>query len=179
MSTTPLTNPCGQADDEVMSSKNNSFMHIYGLVLHGGESIIKQSNRESFFDEYSKDVALFQGKMNQCASSIEIVLDDIFEKSGIRPPKMLGCKISKLRESRSYFSAYSGNFDDLLKKLEKFNSNWVISKHGMVVGGENIKNITLFKDGSFHVFDKKKIEEIQHEFTQIQTVLIEIHKSRT
>src|SRR4030043_28610 len=104
---------------------------------------IKQNNRQSSFDKYSQDVALFQGKMNQFASSIEIVLDGIFEKSRIRPPKMLGCKISKLRENRSCFSAYSGNFDDLLKKLEKFNSNWVISKHGMIVGGENIKNITL------------------------------------
>jgi len=140
---------------------------------------IKQNNRQMSFDKYVKDAYLFQGKMNQCASSMEIVLDSIFEKSGIRPPKMLGCKISKLRESRSCFSAYSGNFDDLLKKLEEFNSNWVICKHGMIVGGENMKNITLFKDGSFHIFDKKKIEEIQHEFTQIQTVLIEIHKSRT
>ncbi len=139
---------------------------------------IKQNNRQSSFDK-SQDVALFQGMMNRCASSIEIVLDGIFEKSGIRAPKMLGGKISKLRESRSCFGAYSGDLDGLLKKLEKFNSNWVICKHGMMVCGENMKDITFFKDGSLHVFDRKRIEEIQHEFTQIQTVLVEIHKSRT
>ena len=49
----------------------------------------------------------------------------------------------------------------------------------MVLGEENMKDITIVdrKDDVYYVFDKKKIEEIEQDFAQIQKALIEIQKS--
>jgi len=128
------------------------------------------------FEKYLMQVANFQGKMNQLASSIEIILNDILEKIGIRPPRTFGGKIDVFGRNKSKLNKYTGNFDELLGKLKGFNENWNITKHGMAVGGPDIKDITVFKNGFFYVFDDKKREEIDQEFAQIQSALIAIHK---
>lgn len=137
-----------------------------------------QNNSSSPLDKYLQYVANFQGMMNQLASSIEIVLDDILRKIGINPPKMLGEKISKFKENVPNLNKYNANLDELLLKLTSFNANWVLSKHGMPATG-NLKDIAFFKDGIVYVFDNKKIEDIKHEFTFIQEALIEIHRKLT
>jgi hypothetical protein len=139
--------------------------------------MVKPNNHPYSIDDYFKEVALFQGMMNQCANSIEIVLDGILEKVG-SCPILLGRKINELEKSKSSLERLSVSFDELLTKLRRFNFNWTISKHGMAVAGEKIRDVTLRKDGVQYVFDRKKVEEIRQEFTQIQILLVEIHNKQ-
>jgi hypothetical protein len=130
---------------------------------------------ESEFNLYNGNMQIFKGKMNDLANSIEIVLELIFEKIGVKSPKMLGQKIKKFEDSKSTISIrYSGDFNDLVDKLRKFNDNWVIAKHGMTVGGG--EELTIHKDGVSYVFDEKKRLEIDQDFSQIMEDLIEISK---
>jgi len=130
---------------------------------------------EHEFKNYLKDIFIFQGKMNGLANSIELMLEVIFEKIGIAPIKMLGSKISKFEKCKSTLSSkYTGNFDELVSKLKKFNEDWKITKHGMIVGGQ--QDLTIHKNNKYHKFDKKKQIEIGQEFTQIMEGLIEISK---
>jgi hypothetical protein len=147
-----------------------------------GYFIIKKSNQPSPFDKYIKNkVEPFQGRMNTLANSIEVLLDDIFKKTRSMTPKMetFGRKIDRFGKNRSNLEKYTPSFDELLYKLKRFNKYWNISKHGMVLGEENMKDITIVdrKDDVYYVFDKKKIEEIEQDFAQIQKALIEIQKS--
>jgi len=130
---------------------------------------------EQEFEGYLKDMFIFQGKMNAMANSIELILEVIFEKIGIAPIKMLGSKISKFEKCKpTLVGKYTGNFDGLVSKLEKFNEDWKIMKHGMIVGGQ--QDLTIHKNNKFHKFDKKKQVEIEQEFTQIMEGLIEISR---
>lgn len=142
-----------------------------------GVPIIKKNDQPSSLNHYFQKVKNFHGDMNLYANSIEIILDGILEKIGIKPPKLFGRKIDKFERNKLNLNKYTANFDELLEKLKRFNEDWNISKHGMCSAKENIKDITLYKDGVFHVFDEKKIEQINQEFTQIQKALIEIHES--
>ena len=97
----------------------------------------------------------------------------MLEKIKTKPPKMLGTKICKFKESKVVLAdKYIGDFDKLVKKLWKFNENWTITKHGMIVGGK--QELTFRKDGEFHTFDPKRQEEIDQEFTEIMGALTEI-----
>jgi len=70
------------------------------------------------------------------------------------------------------------SFGELVDKLEKFNENWIISKHGKISADTaESKVIKLVKDDFEYVFDEKKTKEIGQEFTQIQQALITIQKS--
>lgn len=130
---------------------------------------------EHEFKGYLKDMFIFQGKMNGLANSIELMLEVIFEKIGIAPLKMLGSKISKFEGCKpSLASRYTGDFDVLVEKLKKFNENWKITKHGMIVSGQ--QNLTIHKDGRLYIFEQRKQAEIEQEFTQIMNGLIEISK---
>jgi len=138
--------------------------------------IIKTDNKPSALDKYLQDTANFRGNMDLYANSMEVLLDDILRKIGTKPPKMFGEKIDRLRKNKRKWSRYTAKPDELLKKLTSFNADWIISKHGTSLAEPNITNITLVKDDVYYVFDKKKIEDIKKEFTQIQHSLIEIQK---
>lgn len=137
---------------------------------------------ESEFNTYISNITFFKGEMNDLANSIEIVLDLIFEKNKCKnfkklrnDPEMLGAKIAKFEYCKSTISIkYSGDFDELVDKLRKFNNNWKITKHGITVGG--LKEPTIYKDGNFYVFDEKKRLEVSLNFSQIMKDLIEISK---
>jgi hypothetical protein len=62
---------------------------------------------------------------------------------------------------------YTGDFDEFVRKLERFNKNWVVTKHGILVGGT--QKITIYKDERMYIFDQRKQEEIDDEFTQIMS----------
>jgi hypothetical protein len=88
---------------------------------------------------------------------------------------MLGGKINKFKKSKSTLAGnYIEDFEGLIDRLEKFNKYWVISKHGMIVGGT--EHQTIHKDGNFYIFDRGKQDEIGQGFTQIMGALIEISK---
>lgn len=128
---------------------------------------------EQEFNEYLSSISMFIGGMTQKANSIELMLKDIFEKKEIRNSRMLGSKIYEFKKRKSTLSDnYTGDFDILVDKLIRFNENWNITKHGMVVGGT--QNFTIHKDGAFHIFDQSKVNEINNEFTQIMKALIKI-----
>jgi hypothetical protein len=130
---------------------------------------------ESEFNLYNGNMQMFKGKMNDLANSIEIVLELIFEKIGAKSQKMIGPKIRTFEAYKSTISIrYSGDFNELVDELRKFNENWVITKHGMTVGGRN--ELTIHKDGICYVFDEKKRLEIDQDFSQIMKNLIEISK---
>jgi hypothetical protein len=87
-------------------------------------------------EKYLSEIYIFQGQMNGMANSIDLLLQVIFERIGTDIPKMLGRKISKFKNCKSTILVkYTGDFDELIKKLERFNEYWNISKHGMVVLG--------------------------------------------
>ena len=130
---------------------------------------------ESEFNAHISNMTFFKGEMNDLANSIEIVLNLIFKNMGYKNPKMLGAKIRQFKDYKSTISIrYSGDFDELVDKLNKFNQNWIITKHGMTVGG--MKEPTICKDGIFYVFDEKKRLEISQDFSQIMKDIIEISK---
>jgi len=55
---------------------------------------------------------------------------------------------------------------------DRFNKIWVITKHGMTVGGT--QNLTMYKDDEIHVFDQTRQVKIDEEFTQIIEALMEV-----
>lgn len=139
--------------------------------------IMKTSNQASPLDKYIKKVERFRGRIDTLANSTEILLDDILKRLGITPPKMFGGKISKVKRNKLTLHRFTPNFDELVDKLEKFNENWIISKHGTIsADSAESKVIKLVKDDFEYVFDEKKIKEIGQEFTQIQQALITIQK---
>jgi len=131
------------------------------------------------FDEYLEAGFKFQGLMNGLANSIDLMLGFILENLGIQPYRMmLGKKIGKFKfeKSKAFLAdKYTGDFDKLIEKLQEFNENWIITKHGMIVGGH--KDLTFHKDGKLHTFDLKRQEEIDREFTEIMKALTEIWNS--
>ena len=130
---------------------------------------------ESEFNAYISNITFFKGEMNDLANSIEIVLDLIFKNMGYKNPKMLGEKIRQFKNYRSTITIrHSGDFDELVDKLSKFNKNWIITKHGITVNG--MKEPTICKDGIFYVFDEKKRREISQDFSKIMEDLIGISK---
>jgi len=121
---------------------------------------------------------IFQGKMNLMANSIDLLLGFILENIKLKPPKMLGTKISEFKGNMAILSLrYSGDFSELVQDLRKFNEHWITTKHGMVVGGQEINDLTFHKDGKFHIFNKKTQNEIDSEFTQTMQNITEIHNS--
>jgi len=139
---------------------------------------MKTSNQASPLDKYIKKVERFRGRIDTLANSVEILLDDILKRLGITLPKMFGGKISKVKRNKLTLHRFTPNFDELVDKVEKFNENWIISKHGKISADTaESKVIKLVKDDFEYVFDEKKIKEIGQEFTQIQQALITIQKS--
>ena len=143
--------------------------------------IMKTSNQASPLDKYFEKVERFRGRMDTLANSIEILLNNILKRLGITPPNMFGRKICIVKTNKRVHSTLhrcTPNFDELVYRLERFNENWNISKHGMIsADSEEPKVIKFVKDNFEYVFDEKKIEEIEQEFTQIQQTLITIQKS--
>lgn len=128
---------------------------------------------EREFEAYTRDSTTYMGKMNIMANSIDLVIGVIFEKTQKRPIKMLGSKIIEFEKSKQILEhLYSGDFDEFVRKLERFNKNWVVTKHGMLVGGT--QNMTIYKDERMYIFDQRKQKEIDDEFTQIMSGLAEI-----
>jgi len=144
---------------------------------------MKTSNKASSLDTYLEKVERFRGRMDTLANSIEILLDDVLKRLGIALPErsMFGRKICKLKTSkraRMTLNNSISDFDDLTLRLERFNENWIISKHGMMsADSAEPKVIKLVKNNSEHVFDEKKIEEIERDFTYIQQTLTMVQKS--
>ena len=134
------------------------------------------------FDAYLARMEVFRGRMDELANSIELMLVFILKVIGIKlgRKEMLGSKISKFERSQETLeSKYSGDFGGLVDKLRKFNENWVITKHGITVGGQGVsgpEDLTFHKDNKCHTFDPKRQEEIVQEFTKIMGALIEISK---
>ena len=115
------------------------------------------------------------GRMNVLANSIDLMLDVILEKLNIPPPKMLGRKINTFEKCEQLLERdYNENIDNLVSKLNKFNETWIITKHGMVIGGSEY--ITIYKDGYNHIFDPKKQSQIDQEFSTIMADLVRISK---
>jgi len=111
--------------------------------------------------------------MNSLANSIELMIEVIFENSGIHSQQMLGAKIKKFEENKSILTGnYTGNFGKLVEKLRRFNNNWNVTKHGMIVLGSPV--MTIRKNGKFFLFDQKIQDVIDQEFSQIMKALIEI-----
>ena len=129
------------------------------------------------FDTYLTRMEMFRGRMDDLANSIELMLTIILEGTRIKLGKkeMLGSKIGKFEKSQETLnSKHTGDFGELMEKLNEFNENWVITKHGMTSGGQ--KDLTIYKDGKFHIFDQRKQDEIVREFTKIMGALIEISR---
>ncbi|MBA7662383.1 hypothetical protein ES703_70412 [subsurface metagenome] len=129
-------------------------------------------------DEYLKIADKFQGTMKRMANSIELMLDVILKRNRIntKPKEPLGSKIIKFQDSKAILvGKYAGDFDKLVDKLMRFNTNWIIAKHGMTVLGQ--QDLTYSSGGRNHKFDPKRREEIYQEFTETQMALIEISKA--
>jgi hypothetical protein len=127
-------------------------------------------------DNYIQICSIFSGNMNNMGNSIDIAISQILEELGcdLRKSKMLGGKIGSFAKRKTDLSPkYSGNFDDLVEKLENFNKNWINIKHGTIVGNLN-SFPTFHKDGIIYGFDPIKIKEINSEFTEIISSLSEI-----
>lgn len=117
---------------------------------------------------------VFSGKMNMMGNSIDLVISPIVEKIGYNlMGKPLGPKIGAFKKNRTrLIPNYSGDFDLLTAKLDRFNVSWNATKHGTMVG--SAKHLTFLKNGTIIVFDPKKIAEIKEEFTEIMSGIIEI-----
>lgn len=126
------------------------------------------------FEEYLVECQFFSGRMDVLANNIDLLISVILEKLGHKlNKKPLGPKIGLFKKSEPILSSkYSGEFNLLIDKLDRFNANWNATKHGMIVGGTPC--ITFQKDGSFFTFDPKKIVEIDSEFTETMANLTEI-----
>ena len=144
-------------------------------VIWGVHSNEASEEARHQFNAYMARMYHFQGQMNAMANSIDLMLNVILEEEGVKLPKMLGGKISEFGKRKAVLAdKYTGDFDELIKKLRKFNENWVIAKHGMIVGG--LEDLTIRKDDKLHTFVPKRQEEIGQEFTENMKALIEISK---
>jgi len=143
---------------------------IWGV--HGNKA---SNEAERQLNAYSARMETFRGWMDDSANSIELMLNIILEGIKIKLGKKetLRSKIGKFEKSQETLeSKYTGDFGKLVERLNKFNENWVITKHGMTSGGQ--KDLTIYKDGKFHIFDRRKQDEIEREFTEIMGALTEI-----
>lgn len=129
---------------------------------------------EMNFNENIIGCQVFSGRMNMMANSIDLLISAILEKLGHNlNRKPLGPKIGLFRKSEPILSSkYSGEFDLLIDRLDRFNANWNATKHGMMVGGTSF--VTFQKNGLSFIFDPKKIAEIDREFTETIANLTEI-----
>ncbi len=132
------------------------------------------------FNQYLTQAATFQGRVSQLASSIELIVDVILEGIGSKLGKLFGRKIQALRDNRAVLEEkHDGDFDALVDWLDHFTQIWIITKHGMVVGG--VPHLTFAKrDPSrgyvFHTFDDQAIATIDREFSETMTALVAISK---
>lgn len=126
------------------------------------------------FNKYMVNCQNFSGKMNVMANSIDLIISFILEDLGYElGRKTLGAKINLFEKKESQLlSSYSGDLNLLIAKLNRFNKNWNVTKHGMVVGGS--RYITFSKDGTLFEFNPNTIIEIDEEFTEIMKGINEI-----
>ncbi len=123
------------------------------------------------FDKYIMMCTIFSGKMNTMANSIDLVIKVILEnlRQDFKERDMLGRKIKLFKQNKDKISpVYSGDFDELVKKIERFNGNWNVTKHGMIVGNMN-PYPTFEKDGAIYGFDPQTIRGIDSEFSEIMS----------
>lgn len=122
------------------------------------------------FDEKLKMMWCFKGKMNDLGNSIDLLLSDILDRLNIKPGKMLGEKINKLKPQKPLLQNLGvPNIDELFDKLDKFNQYWIIAKHG--TSAWNGQSFNIHKDGKDHIFDNKKQKEIDRGFFKIKNDL--------
>lgn len=128
---------------------------------------------EREFEAYTRDSMTYLGKMNIMANSIDLVIGVIFEKTSKKTYKNVRKQNYWIWKTKQILEhLYTGDFDEFVRKLERFNKNWVVTKHGILVGGT--QKITIYKDERMYIFDQRKQEEIDDEFTQIMSWLSEI-----
>ncbi len=142
---------------------------IWGF--HGNQS---KDNKHSFEVELGR-AELFRGRMDSLASSIDFLLNKILERTPIvfKNNETLGRKIKKFNQNKAgLIKEYAGDFNILAKNLKEFNNDWIITKHGMIVGGK--QDFCFSKDDTLYIFDQKKREEINRQFEEIMRSLTEI-----
>ena len=118
-------------------------------------------------DEILEKSRQIQGRMNELANSVDILLGTFLKKNNISS-KMLGDKIKQLQ---IYFTNNDiGDENNLIFRLKKFNSIWIFMKHGFLVHGAT--SFTFQKDGEIKTITEKEFEELCNEFTYIQKDLL-------
>lgn len=148
--------------------------------------IEKSNDKPSEMDNYLHYVACYMGLMNILANTIEVYLNDILERLKVNnKPRTLGSKISLLK---SLEKEKSVNIPvGLIRKLEEFNHDWNICKHGIPIGSNEVLSkpitcpimfdkINLWKDGIPHTFDKEKIKNNYDNFGTTLRILKEFRK---
>ena len=123
------------------------------------------------FDEKLKMMWCFKGKMNDLGNNIDLLLTDILDRLNIKAGKLLGKKIEKLKNKKPLLQKLGmvPNIDELFDKLDKFNKNWIIAKHG--TSAWNGQSFNIHKDGIDHIFDNEKQKEIDRDFFKIMNDL--------
>jgi hypothetical protein len=150
-----------------------------GTILYYPSYILQvEEIMENEFEKYILRSNIFRGSVDLMANSIELILGSILGelKVELKTRIMLGTKIKKLAQCKNVITQINApDFDKLTGKLIEFNNIWIITKHGMVVGGS--EELTFYKDGKISIFDSNKQMEIRNEFTEIMTELTKIHRN--